>query len=58
MQPSPFQYAMISKNSSVTGESTIYTFTLTLAVDTFIDSNIEVRVPDDIVYDTSKPIVC
>eukprot|EP00347_Sterkiella_histriomuscorum_P020194 403338738 len=58
MQPSPFQYAMISKNSSVTGESTIYTFTLTLAVDTFIDSNIEVRVPDDIVYDTSKPLVC
>ena len=48
MHPSPFQFASVTSSSPVNGVSSIYTFTLTLGVDTEVNSLIMVSVPDEI----------
>ena len=59
MQPSPFQYAMISSSSLINGFSSILTVTLTLSVDTEVNSAIMVTIPSsEIVSDTTKPFYC
>ena len=40
------------------GVSSLYTFTLTLGVDTEVNSLIMVNVPDEILYDNSKNFTC
>ena len=64
MKPSGFQYAMVTSGSLMNGVSALYTFTLTLGVDTEINSVIEVQVPmnqlidNQIVFDKTKPMNC
>jgi hypothetical protein len=58
MHPSSFQFASVTSSSPVNGFSSLYTFTLTLGVDTEVNSLIMINVPDQIRYDNSKNFTC
>jgi hypothetical protein len=58
MRPSPFQFAQVTSSSPVTGASAIYTFTMSLSVDTEVNSLIMIHVPEEIQYDSSKNFLC
>jgi hypothetical protein len=58
MRPSPFQFAQITSSSPVNGASSLYTFTLSLGVDTEVNSLIMIHVPEEIQYDSSKKFMC
>jgi len=46
MHPSPFQFASVTSSSPVNGASSLYTITLSLGVDTEVNSLIMVSVPE------------
>lgn len=49
---------MVSSSSPLVGASSVYTFTLTLSVDTDVNSVIMINLPPEIDVDTAKPIAC
>ena len=58
MNPSPFQYAIVSSGSGLNSASSFYTFTLTLSVDTDANSVIMINLPPEIVFDSFQPLTC
>ena len=58
MTPSPFLYSEVTSNSPLVGASAIYTFTLTLSVDTDVNSVIMITLPPEIQVDTSRNLTC
>ena len=58
MTPAPFAFAGVASSSPINGQSSYYTFTLTLSVDTDIGAMIQITPPDDVIFDNSNPFLC
>lgn len=56
--PNPFAYAGVFSSSPFNGDSSIFTFTLTLSIDTPIGAYFLIYPPDDILFDYDKPFYC
>ena len=58
VRPSPFAFAFVQSGSQINGVSSIYTFSLTIGVDTPASTPITVYLPEELEFDESKDFVC
>jgi hypothetical protein len=59
MQTAPFLYSLVTSDSPEVSASALYTFTLTLSVDTDINTVLQITAPPEIKFDASRgSLVC
>jgi hypothetical protein len=58
MSASNFAFSFVSSDSPVNGESSLYSLSLTLSVDTPIGSVCEVTLPPEVSFDETSEFVC
>ena len=58
MDPAPFSYAYVQSSSSFNGDSSLFTFTVTISVDSPIGTIMNIIPPTDLVFDDSKEFFC
>ena len=58
VEPSDFAFCFVSSSSPVNGASSTYSVSLTLSVDTPINSIARVTLPNELKFDTSSKFFC
>jgi hypothetical protein len=58
VNPTSFAFAFVSSSSDTNGESSIYTFSITLNIDTPTGTTLQVVLPPELQFDSSMPFLC